>query len=337
MFFYIIIFFSIVVGVLLLKIKLSFRHNRHTRPLSYQCPVRMDGKTVLITGADSGIGKETTVGLVSLGAKVIMACIDKETAEPIAEEIRQKTAVDPSLVSVVQLDLSDLESVRNCSRKICASEPKLDVLINDAGVGIGPVKTSKQGYDYTFAVNHLGHFLLTHLLLGLLKKSSPSRIINVSSMYHRTVTRALDFSREPKPGSDIKYPGLFGYPTSKLAQILHTNVLAKQLKEAGVVANSMHPGYVSSGIWYTDVHNKFVIIFMRFFGWLSTIIGRTPKEAAQTAIYMAADPALEKVSGQYFENVAISDQLSSFAKDPELAQKMWDVSSEMCGLTKKVE
>lgn len=336
MFLYIIVFSTAtVVGVLLLK--LSFRHNRHTRPLSYQCSVRMDGKTVLITGANSGIGKETAIGLVSLGAKVIMACRNLKKAEAAAEEIRQKTAADPSLVSIVQLDLSDLDSVRNCSRKIYASESRLDVLINNAGLGIGPVKTAKQGYEYTFAVNHLGHFLLTHLLLGLLKKSSPSRIINVSSVRHKNMTRTLDFSRDPKPGSEMKYPGLFGYDTSKLAQILHTNVLAKQLKEHGVVANSMHPGYVSSGIWYRDSHKKSAIIFTRLFGLLSTIVGRTSEDGAKTVIYMAADPALENVSGQYFENVAISDQLSSFAKDPELAQKMWDVSSEMCGLTKKVE
>lgn len=151
------------------------------------------------------------------------------------------------------------------------------------------------------------------------------------------MTRTLDFSREPKLGSEMKYPGLFGYDASKLAQILHTNVLAKQLKEHGVVANSMHPGYVSSGIWYRDSHKKSAIIFTRLFGLLSTIIGRTSEDGAKTVIYMAVDPALEKVSGQYFENVAISDQLSAFAKDPELAQKMWDVSSEMCGLTKKVE
>ncbi|CAE1313060.1 RDH12 [Acanthosepion pharaonis] len=266
-----------------------------------------------------------------------MACRNLEKAEAAAEEIRQKTAVDPSLVSVVQLDLSDFDSVRDCSRKIYASEPRLDVLINNAGVGLGYDKNSKQGYEYTFVSNHLGHFLLTHLLLGLLKKSSPSRIINVSSLSHHNMIRLPDFSREAKPGSDRKYPGLFGYPTSKLAQILHTNVLAKQLKEHGIVANSMHPGYVSTGIWYPDGEKKILIKLMKFLGWLSTIIGRTPKDAAQTAIYMAADPALEKVSGQYFENVAISDQLSTFAKDPELAQKMWDVSSEMCGLTKKVE
>ena len=199
------------------------------------------------------------------------------------------------------------------------------------------VKTSKQNYEYVFAANHLGHFLLTHLLLGLLKKSSPSRIINVSSVRHLSTKKNLDFSRGPKLGSDMKYPGLYGYDMSKLAQIHHTNILTNQLKEHGVVANSMHPGYVSSDIWYKDSYKKTAVRFMRFFGWLSTVIGRTSKEAAQTIIYMAADPALEKVSGQYFENLEISDDLSGFAKDPELAQKMWNVSMEMCGLTKKVE
>lgn len=322
-------------GVFLLKFLVG--RNRHTRPLSYECPVKMDGKTVLITGANSGIGKETAKGLVSLGAKVIMACRNLEKAEAAAEEIRRQTGVDPNQVVIIQLDTSDLESVRNCSRKVYATESKLDVLINNAGVGIGHVKLSKQGYEYTFAANHVGHFLLTHLLLGLLKKSRPSRIINVSSVRHQGVSKTLSYSRAPKPGSDMYYPGLFGYDTSKLAQIFHTNILAKQLEGQGVVANSMHPGYVSSGIWYKDAYKKSVIKFMRLFGSLSSIIGRTSKDAAQTLIYMATDPELENVSGQYFENVAISDQLSPFAKDPEMAKNMWDVSMEMCGLTKKIE
>ncbi|XP_014790120.2 retinol dehydrogenase 14, partial [Octopus bimaculoides] len=171
---------------------------------------------------------------------------------------------------------------------ITDTEKQLDVLINNAGLGTDMRKTTKQGYDIIFGVNFTGPFLLTYLLLDLLKKSAPSRIINVSSVVHTSIKESqISFQpNDPSSSTGVKYPYLKKYHISKLAQIWQTNVLAEKLSADNVTANSMNPGYVHSGIWYVDA-NPMKRIVLRFFGWLSSKIGRTSKNAALTVVYMA--------------------------------------------------
>ncbi|XP_014783145.1 retinol dehydrogenase 11 isoform X2 [Octopus bimaculoides] len=310
----------------------------HCKTLKYDSQARMDGKTVLITGASSGIRKATAEHLLSRGARVILACRNLTKTKTAVDEILSSTGVDRQMVNIVHLDLSDLDSVRKCVKEITDTEKQLDVLINNAGLGTDMRKTTKQGYDIIFGVNFTGPFLLTYLLLDLLKKSAPSRIINVSSVVHTSIKESqISFQpNDPSSSTGVKYPYLKKYHISKLAQIWQTNVLAEKLSADNVTANSMNPGYVHSGIWYVDA-NPMKRIVLRFFGWLSSKIGRTSKNAALTVVYMAVDPGLEKVSGCYFENVEISENMSACAKNKTLAQKMWDVSMDMCGLSKKFE
>uniref|UniRef100_A0A0L8G8Z6 Uncharacterized protein n=1 Tax=Octopus bimaculoides TaxID=37653 RepID=A0A0L8G8Z6_OCTBM len=263
----------------------------HCKTLKYDSQARMDGKTVLITGASSGIGKETAEHLLSRGARVI------------------------------------------------DTEKQLDVLINNAGANSDKGKTTKHGHNFTFGANYIGPFLLTYLLLDLLKKSAPGRIINVSSVMHSSIKES-DISFQPKNSSSsthVEFPNWKDYAFSKLAQIWQTNVLTEKLSADNVTANSMNPGYVHSGIWYVGDCPMFRKILLQSFGWVSSKIGRSSKNAALTVVYMAVDPSLEKVSGCYFENVEISKNMSACAKNKTLAQKMWDVSMDMCGLSKKFE
>ncbi|XP_029652826.2 retinol dehydrogenase 11-like [Octopus sinensis] len=311
----------------------------HCKTLKYDSQARMDGKTVLITGASSGIGKAAAEHLLSRGARVILACRNLTKTKAAVDEILSSTGVDRKMVSIVHLDLSDLDSVRKCAKEIIDTEKQLDVLINNAGLSTDLRKTTKQGYDIIFGVNFTGPFLLTYLLLDLLKKSAPSRIINVSSLLHAYIIES-NISFQPNNSSSttgVKYPNLKNYHLSKLAQIWQTNVLAEKLSADNVTANSMNPGYTFTGIWYVHSTSMILKAYFRCLGWASSIIGRTSKNAALTVVYMAVDPSLEKVSGCYFENVEISKNMSACAKNKTLAQKMWDVSMDMCGLSKKFE
>ncbi|XP_014771442.1 retinol dehydrogenase 14 [Octopus bimaculoides] len=317
---------------ILSKIAMKIRYHYHFK--CHKNYFRMDGKTILITEATSGTGRSIAEYLVAQGAKVIMACRNISKAEEVADEIRNSTGIDPKMLSVVHLDFIDLNSVRECAKKITASEDRIDVLFNNAGLGLSPFKLTKQGYDYVFGVNYVGPFLLTYLLIDLLKKSSPSRVINVIPCGDTFLKEEPDFSRQLTQESDIKYPNLFGYNMSKLAQIWHAKILSEKLKDYQVSTISVHTG---SGSKITTDQKMLAKIVSRFFDLISRKFNMLPRDAALTVAYLAMDPNLEDMSGQYFENMKISQNLSPYAKDKQLAQKMWDVSMEMCGLCKKNE
>ncbi len=307
----------------------------------------MDGRVVVVTGANSGIGKEAAVALAAMGATTVLACRNPEKAAAAAEEVRERAATDTGRVAVVALDLADLASVRRAAGTIEARFGRVDVLVNNAG-GIWTKRgTTVQGFEQTFGVNHLGHFYLTRLLLDCLTASAsasasgsgsgsvsvsgsgsgsgsaggPSRIVNVSSAAHHLAVRGL-------PWSDLQharhYFGLKVYGESKLANVLFTRGLARWLDPALVTANAVHPGPVRSGFGM-DGDTR---------GWLG--LGNrlvrpfevSPPAGADTVIFLAFDPSVTGRSGGYWSNRSEAI-MSRAARDDEAVARLWAESERL--------
>lgn len=283
----------------------------------------MKGKTVIVTGANSGIGKATAAGIVKLQGRVIMACRDLDKAEEAAQDIQQGTGAESTQLVVKQLDLASLTSVRAFCEDIIKEEPRLDVLINNAGIYQCPYTRTEDGFEMQFGVNHLGHFLLTHLLLDLLKRSAPSRIVVVSSkLYKHGYINFEDLS------SEKSYDKAFAYSRSKLANLLFTCELARRLEGSGVTANAVTPGIVRTNLG-RHVH---IAVFVRpLFDLLSRSLFRSPEEGAQTSVYVASSPDVDNVQGKCFADCQPQGLLDK-ATDQELAAKLWDISEVMVGI-----
>ena len=276
----------------------------------------MDGKVVIITGCNTGIGKETALDLARRGASVYMACRDKVKCEEARQEIIKATG--NLNVFNRSLDLSSLDSVRRFVAEFLKEEPRLDVLINNAGVMMCPKMLTKDGFEMQLGTNHLGHFLLTNLLLDTLKKSAPSRIINVSSLAHiggKLNKEDLNY--------DKHYVDVMAYCQSKLANVLFTRELAKRLKGTGVTANSLHPGAVNTDL-LRHIHPVLRTLARPFLPYFF----KSPRSGAQTHIRLAVDPELEEVSGKYFRDCKIVSE-SKNAQSDEDALWLWDKSVEM--------
>ncbi|NXI29317.1 RDH12 dehydrogenase, partial [Sterrhoptilus dennistouni] len=286
-----------------------------------QSAARLEGKVVIITGANTGIGKETARDLAQRG-KVIIACRDIAKAEAAASEIRAETGNQQVIVK--KLDLADTKSIREFAENFLAEEKKLHVLINNAGVMLCPYSKTADGFEMHLGVNHLGHFLLTFLLLECLKQSAPARIVNVSSLaHHGGRIRFHDLQGEKS------YNRGLAYCHSKLANVLFTRELARRLqgkfpRQVEFTANALHPGSVSSEL----VRHSFVM------SWLWKIFSfflKTPCEGAQTSIYCAVAEELESVTGQYFSDCQPA-YVSPRGRDDETAKKLWSVSCELLGI-----
>ncbi|XP_059811456.1 retinol dehydrogenase 12 isoform X1 [Hypanus sabinus] len=278
---------------------------------------RLDGKTVVITGANTGIGKETARDLAQRGARVILACRDLTKAEAAAQDIREDTG--SKQVIVRELDLANTRSIYQFAENIIKEEKVLNILINNAGVMMCPFMKTSDGFEMQFGVNHLGHFLLTFLLLDHLKKSSPARIINLSSLAHgfgRINFKDLH--------SENSYDGGSAYCQSKLANILFTRELAKRLKDTKVTVNSVHPGCVRSEL---TRHSSTLALVWK----ILTFLIKTPKEGAQTSIYCAVTEELDEVSGKHFSDCHLAS-VAPQGKNDETAKKLWDVSCKLLGI-----
>ncbi|KAM7396698.1 hypothetical protein PAMP_019721 [Pampus punctatissimus] len=280
---------------------------------------RLDGKTILITGSNTGIGKETAVDLAKRGARVILACRDMDRANKAAEEVRKMSQNDNVIVK--KLDLASLQSVRQLAKEIQESEERLDILINNAGVMCCPKWQTEDGFEMQFGVNHLGHFLLTNCLLDLLKKSSPSRIVNVSSLAHENGQIYFDDINQDKDYHPWK-----SYSQSKLANVLFTRELAKKLQGTGVTTYSLHPGVIR-----TDL-SRHLSLWKRVLCTPLTFFIKSPTEGAQTTIYCAVEESLQKESGLYYSDCAPKTAAPQ-GLDDEAAKKLWDLSASMVGLT----
>ncbi|XP_053684450.1 retinol dehydrogenase 13-like [Sabethes cyaneus] len=284
--------------------------------------IRADGKVVIVTGANTGIGKETVMYLANRGANVYMACRDMKKCEEARKEIVLETK--NANVYCRQCDLSSLQSVRKFVEQFKQEQTKLDILINNAGVMRCPRSVTAEGIELQLGVNHMGHFLLTNLLLDMLKMSAPSRIVVVSSLAHtRGKINVQDLN------SEKSYDRAAAYEQSKLANVLFTRELAKRLQGTGVTVNAVHPGVVDTEIMrHMGIFNSwFSGILVKPFIWPFL---KSPIAGAQTSVYAALDPELEKVSGQYFSDCAAKD-VAEQAKDDKLAQWLWAVSDKWTG------
>lgn len=284
---------------------------------------QLDGKTVLITGANTGIGKETAVDLARRGARVILACRDMDRANKAAEDVKKRSGNDNVIVKKV--DLASLQSVRQLAKDVLATEERLDILINNAGIMSCPKWQTEDGFEMQFGVNHLGHFLLTNCLLDLLKKSSPSRIVNVSSLAHERGQIYFDDINQDKDYQPWK-----SYGQSKLANVLFTRELAKRLQGTGVTTYSLHPGVIR-----TELGRHFwpkIPLWKRIVYTPLMFLIKSPTEGAQTTIYCAVEESLQNESGLYYSDCALKTAASQ-GLDDEAAKKLWDVSASMVGLS----
>jgi len=275
----------------------------------------MKDKICLVTGANSGIGKATALGLAKMGANVVMVCRDRTRGEESRAEI--KAASNNPSIDLMLADLSSQASVRQLAQDFQEKYQRLHVLVNNAGVA--PMKRSLtvDGLETTFAVNHLAPFLLTNLLLDVLKASAPSRIVNVSSSAH-TRTK-MDFD-------DLQEENNFGmfraYSQSKLANVLFTYELARKLEETGVSVNALHPGVVRTNLGRDSTG----IVRLGFMAMGPFI--RTPEQGAVTCIYLASSPEVEGVTGKYFVNKKeVPSSKESY--DEAVARRLWEVSEKL--------
>ncbi|XP_058974444.1 retinol dehydrogenase 13-like [Musca domestica] len=284
----------------------------------YNKPTRIDGKVVLITGCNTGIGKETALELAKRGGHIYMACRNYEKCEEARKEIIELSG--NRNVFNRTLDLSSLQSVRDFVEKFNEEVQRLDILINNAGIMSTPLGYTIDGYEQQLAVNHLGPFLLTNLLLDKLKASAPSRIVVVSSLTHR-----VGKIKQHDLNSKKSYGKFEAYAQSKLANVLFTRHLAKRLRGTGVTINCLHPGSIHTEIGRNDpLMDKMISTVGKF-------VLRSVKGGAQTTIFAAIDPAIESDSGEYYHNMK-RGKLAKLAKDEKLAEWLWKESELMVGL-----
>ncbi|XP_027023108.2 retinol dehydrogenase 14a [Tachysurus fulvidraco] len=280
-------------------------------------------KTVIVTGANSGIGKATAAELLRREARVIMACRSVERGDRAAQEIRQLQP-DTGQLLVRPLDLACMSSVRSFCLQINKEEPRLDVLINNAGVYQCPYSRTEDGFEMQFGVNHLGHFLLTHLLLDLLKRSAPSRVVVVSSkLYKRGEINFDDLN------SEHSYDAAAAYARSKLANLLFTLELSRRLEDTGVTVNALTPGIVRTNL---GRHVHVPLLAKPLVSLASWALLRSPEEGAKTSVYLACSPDVEGVRGKCFADCQEMKLLPK-ATDEDVAKKLWDISEVMVGIT----
>ena len=275
--------------------------------------------TVVITGGNAGIGKETAVALAQQGANVVITARDARRGREAVEDVRERSGSDR--VEVMALDLADLASVRDFARDFTAQHDRLDVLVNNAGL----IQTSRtetvDGFETTFGVNHLGPFLLTQLLLDQIRASAPSRIVVVSSDAHKQARKGLDFDDLM---SERSYSAFGVYGKTKLANIYFTRELARRLDGADTTANALHPGFVASRFGRDGDTGKL--------GEIAMVLGRplaiSPEKGARTSVYLASSPDVAGTSGAYFYKCR-DKQPSAAARDDEAARRLWAVSEEL--------
>jgi len=282
----------------------------------------MNGKVCMITGANAGIGKATALGLAKLGATVVLVCRNPDLGQAAAHEI--SAASGNRNVDLLLADLASQPAIRQLAADFKACHARLDVLINNAG--IAPVRRSvtADGIESVFAVNYLAPFLLTNLLLDVLKAGAPSRVVNVAGDFHRKATIRFDDLMSEK-----EYNGIGANNQAKLALILFTYELARRLEGTGVTANCLHPGPTATDGPLNDPN---LPAFSRIMYRLVRVFFQSPERGADTSIYLASSPEVAGGTGKYFiKRRAVSSSPESY--DAAIARHLWDVSARLVGLT----
>ncbi|XP_076057394.1 retinol dehydrogenase 13-like [Oratosquilla oratoria] len=294
------------------------------RAATCRCTSSMQGKVVVITGASAGIGRHTALALAQRGATVVLACRNLAKAARVAEEIMCETQTN--CVKVLQLDTSSLASVRSFADTFVRQYKRLDVLVLNAGAG-GFLRhqLTEDNLEYTLATNHLGHFLLAHLLLGnVLRREDSSRVVVVASQTH---TRVRDLNTEALNGAPQTYTPMSAYRRSKLCNVLFASQLARILKDTGVTVNSLCPGFVQTEIFRKSES----FLTQKVYGTLVWPLGKTCEQGAQTVIHLAVAPKLASVTGKHFVNCKVVEP-SCLASNEDLAKDLWEASETLVSL-----
>ena len=279
----------------------------------------MAGQVAIVTGANTGIGKETAVGLASRGARVVITSRDAERGAAAVTDIRGRTG--SAEVDAMALDLASFASIHSFAADFLGRFDRLDVLVNNAGLVQRRRTETADGFETTFGVNHLGHFLLTTLLLDRIQASAPARIVVVSSDAHRQARRGLDFEDLQ---SQRSYRPFAVYAKSKLANIYFARELARRLEGRAVTANSLHPGFVGSRFARdgdTGILGNILMVVAR-------PLALSPEAGARTSVWLATSPEVEGFTGGYFAKCAPVEP-TAIAQDDEAARRLWAVSEEL--------
>jgi NAD(P)-dependent dehydrogenase (short-subunit alcohol dehydrogenase family) len=278
----------------------------------------MRGKTCVVTGANRGIGRATAEGLAALGARVVLVGRDGAAGEAAAGDIRSATG--NAAVEAVTADLASQASIRGLVAELLGRCPRLDVLVNNAGLVARSRTMTVDGIETVFAVNHLAYFLLTNLLLDRLKASAPARIVNVSSEAHQGHRLDFDDLQLTRGWRPVK-----AYSLSKLANVMFTYELARRLAGTGVTVNCLHPGVIATKLLldYLPLPSLTSPVTTAFAG--------TPEQGAETPLYLAASPEVEGVTGEYFARRK-PKKSTAYSYDTAAARRLWDESARLTGL-----
>lgn len=276
-------------------------------------------KNILITGATSGIGRSTAIALSSMGARVTFIARNKDKAEVLLKELNCNTE---NKAAYIIADLSSQDEVKSAAKEYLNMNISLDILINNAGLINLKRRETVDGFEETFAVNHLAYFSLTNILIDKIKESKSARIINISSGAHQFVSR-MNFDDLQ---SEKNYKPFKVYSYSKLANILFTRKLSEVLKNDNITVNCLHPGVVATGFASQNDSKIQKLLFK-----LSKPFMRSSNKGAETSIYLSSSDEVSDVSGKYFYNSKIS-KISSGALSKEDAEKLWEISMELTGL-----
>ncbi|XP_061775304.1 dehydrogenase/reductase SDR family member 13-like [Nerophis ophidion] len=286
--------------------------------------VRLHGKTVIVTGSNTGIGKMTAIDLARRGARVILACRSQQRGEEALQDVKKESG--SSQVVFMQLDLGSLKSVRSFAETFLRDEARLDILINNAGVYLQG--RTEDGVGMMFGVNHLGHFLLTNLLLERLKECQPSRVVNVSSVGHNFGKIDFDCLTKNKAlGLGTSFTQVMQvYSDSKLCNVLFTHHLAKRLQGSQVTCYSLHPGAINS-----DLARNVSSVLQILLRPVTVFFFKNTVQGSQTTLHCALQEGIEPLSGRYFSNCTVREVFAK-AKDDGAAKKLWEISEKMCAL-----
>ncbi len=277
-------------------------------------------KNALITGANNGIGLETAKGLAKLGYHVILACRSKNKAEVAEKEIIAE--VKGASTEILLMDLGSLENVRSAAALFLSKHQHLDVLVNNAGLITQEKQLTKDKFEYMLGVNHLGHFLLTGMLLPVLKATPSARIVNVSSEAHR-MPQSIPWQ---DMNADKSFSAMQRYGLSKLYNVLFTNKLAEKLRDTNITVNSLHPGVVNTGF---AKNSKGTWNFI--FKLLAPLLIDAAK-GARTSIFVASNVGIENQTGKYYKNQKEA-KVSKLGSSKEEANKLWEFSEQATGIS----